>query len=95
MLASKAVKKYQTNTDNNRRTVTIYRCGLASGGDGPHLYFVKTEKIDIQNFKGNFAKKHKVLPGLKVISTPNTYMTDKVWNKLAPDFPKDFVIYLT
>ena len=90
MLASKAVKKYQTNADDNRRTVNIYWCGLASGGDGPRLYFVKAEKIDIQNFKGNFAKKHKVPPGSKVISTPNAYMTDNVWNELAPAFSKGF-----
>ena len=88
MLASKAVKKYQTNTDNNRRTATISRCGLASGGDGPRLYFVKAEKIDIQTFKGNFTKKHKAPPGSKFISTPNAYMTDNVWNNLAPAFAK-------
>ena len=95
MVASKAVKKHQTNTDDNHGTITIYCCGLASGVDGPRFYLVKVEKIDLQNFKGDFAKKHKAPPGLKVISTPNAYMTDKVWNKLAPDFPKDFVIYLT
>ena len=49
---------------------------------------MKAEKIDTQNFKGNSAKKHKVTPGSKVISTPNAYMTDNVWNNLAPAFAK-------
>ena len=49
---------------------------------------MKVDKIDIQNFKGDFAKKHKDPPGLKVIPTPNAYMTDKVWNKLSPAFSK-------
>ena len=65
MVASKAVKKHQTNTDVNRRTITIYHYSLASSVDEPSLYLVKTEKIDIQNFKGDFANKHKAPPGSK------------------------------
>ena len=59
VVASKAVKKHQINMDNNRGTITIYFCGLASGVDAPHFYLVKAEKIDINIFKGDFAKKHK------------------------------------
>ena len=88
MLASKALNKHQTNTYNNRLNITIYRCGLASGLDGPHFYFVKAEKIDIQTYKGGFAKKHKAPPGSKFIPTPNSYMTDKVLNDLSPSFAK-------
>ena len=88
MLSSKYVNKHQTNTDNNRGTITIHLCGLASGVDDPRFYLVKAEKIDIQTFKGDFEKKHKVPPGSKVIPTPNAYTTNKVWNNLAPDFSK-------
>ena len=95
MVASKAVNKHQTNTDDNRGNITISCCGLASGVDGPRFYLVKAEKIDIQTFKEDFAKKHKAPTGSKFIPTPNAYMTDKVWNELAPPFTKDFVIYLS
>ena len=88
VLASKAVKKHQTNTDDNHGTITISCCGLASGVDGPRFYLVKAEKIDLQTFKGDFTKKHKAPPGSKVIPTPNAYLTDKVWNNLAPAFTK-------
>ena len=88
MVASKAVKKHQTNTDDNRWTINISCCGIESGVDGPRFYLVKEEKIYLQTFKGDFLKKHKTTPGSKVIPTPNTYMGDKVWNKLAPDFSK-------
>ena len=88
MVASKSVKKHQTNTENNCRTITISCCGLVSGVDGPRFYLVKAENIDIQTFKGDFAKRHKAPPGLKVIITPNAYMTDKVWNELVPVFSK-------
>ena len=88
MVASKAVKKHQTNTDDNCRTINISRCGLASGVDCPRLYLVKAENIDIQTFNVDFAKKHKAPPGSKSIPTPNAYMTDKVWNELAPAFAK-------
>ena len=88
MVASKVVKKHQTNTEDNRRTITVYRYGLASGVDGPRFYLVKAEKIHLQTFKVDFAKNHKAPPGSKVIPTPNAYMTDKVWNELSPAFAK-------
>ena len=90
VVASKAVKKHKINTDDNRGTITISCCGLASGVDSPSFYLVKAEKIYIQTFKGDFTKKHKAPRGSKVIPTPNAYMTNKVWNKLAPDFTKGF-----
>ena len=63
VVSSKAVKKHQMNTDDNRVTITIYLCGLASGADVPRFYLVKAEKIDIQTFKGDFTNKHKDPPG--------------------------------
>ena len=77
MIDSKAVKKHQTNTDNNRGTITISHCGLASGVDVPRFYLAKAENIGLHTFKGDFAKKHKAPPGLKIIPTPNAYTTDK------------------
>ena len=88
MVASNAVKKHQTNKDDNRGTITISQCGLASGVDGPRYFLVKAEKISLQTFKGDFAKKHNAPPGSKFIATPNAYMTDKVWNDIAPPFAK-------
>ena len=88
VVASKAVKKHQMNKDDNRGTITIARCGLASGADGPRFFLVKGEKVEMRTFQGNFAKKHKAPPGSKVIATPNAYMTNKVWNEMAPAFAK-------
>ena len=88
MLDSKPVNKHQTNMDYNRGTITISSCGIASVSVGTCFYLVKAEKIDTQNFKGDFAKNHKAHIGSKVIPTPDAYMTDKVWNKPEPDFYK-------
>ena len=88
MIASKSIKKHQTNTDENRGTITIYRCGVASVVGGPRFYLVNAEKIDIQTFMSNFTNKHKAPPGSKVIPTLNLYMNGKVWNDLAPPFSK-------
>ena len=88
MVASKAVNKHQTNTDDNRGTITIYLSGLASVVGCPFFYLVNTYKIDIETFKSDFANKHKAPPGLKLIPTPKSYITGKVWNDLAPDFAK-------
>ena len=49
---------------------------------------MKAEKINLQKIKGNFSTKHGAPPGSKVISTPNAYMTEKVWNEMAPAFEK-------
>ena len=88
LVASNAVKKHQTNNYNNCGTITIARCGIASGVDGPCFYLVKADNIYLQTFNENFAKKNKAHHGSKVIPTPNAYMTDKVWNNLAPAFAK-------
>ena len=42
----------------------------------------------MHTFKGNLSTKHGAPPGSKVIPNPNAYMTDKVWNDMAPAFAK-------
>jgi hypothetical protein len=86
VVASKYVKKQQINTSDNKGTITVARCGLASGIDGPRFFLVKGEKIELSTFKGNFAAKHDAPPGSKVIATPNAYMTDNVWNEMSTSF---------
>ena len=54
VVASKYVKKHQIKKGDNRGTIKISCCGLASGADGPRFHLVKAEKIDLQTFKGNF-----------------------------------------
>ena len=75
LVASKYVKKHKITKDDNRGTITVSSCGIASGADSPSFYLVKDEKIDLQTFKGNFSTKHGAPPGSKVIPTPNAYMT--------------------
>ena len=88
LFASKYVKKHQIDKGDNSGTITIARCGLASGANSPRFYLVKVKKIDLKKFKGNFSTKHGAPPGSKFIPTPDSYMTDKVWNEMAPDFAK-------
>ena len=88
VFASKYIKKHQINKGKNRGTITIARCVLESGADGPCFYLVDAEKIDLQTFKGNFSTKHGAPPGSKFIPTPNKYMMDKVCNEMAPAFAK-------
>ena len=52
---------------DNRGTITIDHCGLASGADGPCFNLLKANKIDLQTFKGNYSNKHGYPPGSKVI----------------------------
>ena len=88
VVASKYVKNHHINKGDNRGTITISHYGLASGADSPLFYLVKAKKIDLQKFKGYFSTKNGAPPGSKIIPTPNAYMTDKVWNNMAPAFAK-------
>ena len=76
------------NKDDNRASITITRCGLASGDEGPRYFLVKADKIENKALKGDFSKKHGGPPGSKVIPTPNAYMTDKTWNEMSTAFAK-------
>ena len=80
VVASKYVKNHQINNDENHGTITIARCGLASGADIPLFYLVKSENIDLHTFKVTFLTNHGAPHGSKLIPTPNEYMTDKVWD---------------
>ena len=85
VVASKYVKKQQINKDDNRGLITISRSGLAAGHEGPRFFLVKAEKVEHDIFK-DFSRKHGTPKGSGVIPTPNAYMTDDAWNKIAPDF---------
>ena len=85
VVASNHVKKHQMNKDDNRGSITIARCGLSAGVEGPRYFLVKAEKIEHKCFH-DFAKKHKAPAGSEVIATPNAYMTDVVWNKMSKAF---------
>ena len=88
LVASKYVKKHQMNIDHNRGNITIDRCGLASGLGGPRFYLIKGEKVYLEKFKGDLYSKDGAPPVSKVIATPNSYMTDKVWNEITDTFAK-------
>ena len=88
VFSSKYLKKHQMNKGENCGTIKIYRCGIASGTNIPRFYVVKAKNINLQTFKGNFSTKHGAPPRSKFIPTPNVYMTDKVWNDMAPAFAK-------
>ena len=45
---------------DNRGSITIARCGLSAGVEGPRYFLVKAEKIEHKCFH-NFARKHKAL----------------------------------
>ena len=74
------------NKYNNRGTITIARRGLASGADGPQLFLVKAEKIDLDTFKKEFSGKQSAPTDPQVFTTTNEYRTDKVWNEMLKDF---------
>ena len=46
----------------------------------------KGMKVDLETLRGDFAEKHNASPGLGVYATPNTYLNDKTWRKIAPEF---------
>ena len=49
------------NKDDNHDTITIYRCGIAYGADGPQLFLVKAENIELDTLKGFFKENTTLL----------------------------------
>ena len=75
------------NKDDNRGSITIVRSGVAAGYEGPRFFLTKGEKVEHATLK-DMPKKHGAPPGSEVVPTPNAYMTDDAWNKIAPAFAK-------
>ena len=48
----------------------------------------KGVKVDMETLRGDFAKKHNAPPGSGVYATPNAYLNDETWRKIAPAFCK-------
>ena len=88
VVASKYVKKHHIDQGENRGAITIASFCLSSVEYGPCFYLLKAENINQHTFQGNFSTKHGAPPGSNFIPTLNAYMTDKVWNDMAPAFAK-------
>ena len=54
-------KNKRMNKDDNHDTITIYRCGIASGADGPQLFLVKAENIELDTLKVFFKENTTLL----------------------------------
>ena len=62
--------------------------GSSAETDGPRIYMTKGVKVDMETLRGDFAKKHNAPPGSGVYATPNAYLNDETWRKIAPAFCK-------
>ena len=80
--------KHEKITDNNRDSISSFRAGSLPGADGPHIYMTKGVKVDMENLRVDFAKKHNAPLRLGVYATPNAYLNDKTWRKMSPAFCK-------
>ena len=78
-------KKHEKNTSVCRQSITIVRVGSAAGVEGPHIFLAKGVELTAESMlKKNFARIHKAPIGSFVEMTPNAYMMNKVWMKIAP-----------
>ncbi|KAL3801878.1 hypothetical protein ACHAW5_003791 [Stephanodiscus triporus] len=86
IVGSAAVKKHEKTTNDNRESITIVRIGSASGASGPWIFLVKRQtELEKQSPFRNLEKKSpNIPPGSVVIPTPNAYMTNYMWIKIAP-----------
>ena len=78
-------------TDDNCDSILQLRAGSSAGADGPRIYMTKRVKVDLETLRGDFSKKHNAPPGSGVYATPNAYLNDKTWKKIAPAFCEGLV----
>ena len=58
VIGSKDVQKHTKIMDDNRDSITTFRCGSAAGIGGPQVYIVKGKVLEYKSFK-HFTKQHK------------------------------------
>ena len=51
IVGSNFVNKHEVKTDDNLDSITINCSGLASGSEGPSMFFIKAKKVDYDCFK--------------------------------------------
>ena len=77
--------KHEEITDDNRSSIQLLLAGISAGAYMPCIYMTKGVKVDIKTLRRDFAKKHNVPPGLGVYATPNAYLNEETWRKIAPE----------
>jgi hypothetical protein len=94
IIGSTERKKHEKNTSDSQLSITVVRINLAAGVEGPHFYLGKGKDGPVASMKkGFFSSKYTTPPGSYVKMTPNAYMTNVVWNKLAADISKGIHAY--
>ena len=63
--------------------MTRYRLGSAAGATGPTA-FLPPGKHHRKSFSDQWLVKHGAAPGSTIVMTPNGYMTEDAWLKIAP-----------
>ena len=86
IIGSAARQKHEKNTSDCQQSTTVVRIGSAAGVEGPQFFLGKGKEQHVPSFrKAIFSRIHKVPVGSCVNMTPNAYMTNLVWNAIAPD----------
>ena len=86
IIGSAARQKHEKNSSDCQQSITVARMGLAAGVEGPRFFLGKGKEESVPSLrKAIFSHIHKAPVGSCVNMTPNAYMTNTVWNAIAPD----------
>ena len=94
VLGSAAKKKHKKNIGDCWVSITVVCVGLAAGNEGGRIYLAKGKTLEQNTFKkfGRGEQDHHPAPGGTFVEmTPNTYMTDESWCKIAQNSAKGYV----
>ena len=78
-----AKRRHDKNLSDNRISITVVRCGCASGTHGPVIFIMRGTEVN-RMFSRKWLTEHLGLPeGSVVIPNENAYMDDATWSKVV------------
>ena len=75
-------RKHEKKVSDSHASITMYRTGTVAGKNGPTAFLMK-EKRRKAAYTDAFLEKYGCEPGLTIVMTENTYMTDASWVKIT------------
>jgi hypothetical protein len=83
IIGDKLRPKHEKKSNDSRVSVSFYRCANAAGVEGPTAFLPGGTRRRAA-FTNAFLEEHGAAPGSILVMTPNGYMTEEAWVKIAP-----------
>ena len=75
-------RKHEKKVSDYRGSITMVRCGAASGANGPTAFLLKGKRKRA-GFTDKYLENEGAAPGSTIVMTENAFMTDEAWEEVS------------